>query len=300
MSLRAKPTACDTCRKGGFQCDLDNYVDDCGACTSLGIQCFVTDDYNVTVHKVPQRTLHKFQSAELVNRIGDLGQVLHNYQSNGEITYAIINEIVSKFEGVSEEALNYQEVQGFLAFHFSSIISWFKNYPDHQVWYVARHDQKTMQSLKELSVVLKLLHNPRVSRGANWFAWQIAIIESEEQDPSDSLPENENQTQTSPSNTANGPERMPSADIQDGESYAGELQDGEPQDEELQARESQAGEPQAGELQDKEPQAGESQAGEPQDEEPQDGEPQVEDEETKVSTVGCIQLEALPMEALSL
>ncbi|TGO28249.1 hypothetical protein BPAE_0030g00350 [Botrytis paeoniae] len=237
VSPKAKPTACDTCRRLNIQCDLDNYIDDCERCTSIGERCFITDDYNITIHKVPQRTLHKFRSAEFVYQVAALAQDLHNNQSNGEKTYALIEAIVSKFEGIPEEAINYQEIQGFLASNFSSIIRWFKKNPDHQVWNVARYDQKTRQSLKKLGAILKSLDYPRYSTSASCFAWQLATIESEEQSPSDSLSDNHNQTYTTSSDPANEPERMLSADIQVGESQVGESQD-----EGLQAEDLQAGE----------------------------------------------------------
>ncbi|TGO52756.1 hypothetical protein BCON_0135g00050 [Botryotinia convoluta] len=241
VSPKAKPTACDTCRRLNAQCDLENYIDDCGRCTRLGIRCFITDDYNITIHKVPQRTLHKFDSAKFLYHMVKLRRELHDNQSNGEETCAIIEAVVSNFEGIPEEAINYQEVIGFFSFNFLSLISWIKSNPDHQVWNVARYDQKTRQSLTRLGAILKSLDYPRISIDVNWFAWQVTIIESEEQSPSDSLSDNHNQTHTGSSNPANEPEHMLSADIQAGESQAGESQVGESQAEGLQAEDLQAG-----------------------------------------------------------
>ncbi|KAF5874351.1 uncharacterized protein Bfra_004357 [Botrytis fragariae] len=257
VSPKAKPTACDTCRRLNIQCNLDNYIDDCERCTSLGERCFITDDYNITIHKVPQRTLHNLNSTEVIYQLGALGMELHNKQSDGKNTHAIVDAFVSKFEGISEEAINYPEVQGFLAYHLSGLIMWFKNNPDHQVWNVALYDQKTRQSLKKLSDILKSLQYPRYSNSASCFAWLLNTIDSEGQNPSDSLSDNHNQAHTTSSDPANEPERRLSADIQAGESQAGESQARESQAESLQAGDLQAGDLQAGDLQ-----AGDSQAGE--------------------------------------
>ncbi|TGO38477.1 hypothetical protein BHYA_0074g00250 [Botrytis hyacinthi] len=229
-SPKVKPKACDNCRRLNIQCDLDNYIDDCERCTRLGEKCFITDDYNITIYKVPQRTLHKFRSAEFIFEVLALHYDLHSNQSNGEKTSATIDKIVSKFKGISEEAINYQEFKGFFAYHFTCIISWFKTNREHQVWTFARYDQKTRQSLIKLGAILKSLDCPDYSASAACFLWQIDTIKAEEQSLRESLSGNYNQTHTASSDPANEPERMLSADIQAGESQAEESQDGELQD----------------------------------------------------------------------
>lgn len=147
VSPKAKPTACDACRRLGVKCSLDNYVDDCERCTNLRTSCFITDDYNITIHKVPQRALQKFRSATFLVQMANLRRELEDIESNGKNTYAIIEAVVSNFEGISEEAINYPEVMGFFVFNFSSLINWIKIYSSHQVWHVAKYDRKTLRSL---------------------------------------------------------------------------------------------------------------------------------------------------------
>lgn len=152
-SPEVKPTACDTCRRLNIQCNLDNYIDDCERCTSLGERCFITDDYNVTIYKVPQRALHKFHSAKFICDIVALSHELHDRQSNGENTYVILDKIASEFVVIPEEAIQYEEVRGFLCYHFGNVMRWFQMNPEHQVWTVARYDQKTKQSLYVLLII---------------------------------------------------------------------------------------------------------------------------------------------------
>lgn len=154
-SPEVKPTACDTCRRLNFQCNLDNYIDDCERCTSLGERCFITEDYNVTIYKVPQRALHKFHSAKFICEIGALSHELHDRQSNGENTYVILDKIASEFAVIPEEAIQYEEVKGLLCYHFANVMRWFQMNPEHQVWTVARYDQKTKQSLYVLLIILR-------------------------------------------------------------------------------------------------------------------------------------------------
>ncbi|TEY83144.1 hypothetical protein BOTCAL_0025g00030 [Botryotinia calthae] len=228
VSPKAKPTACDACRRLELKCSLNNYVDDCERCTNLRTRCFITDDYNITIRKVPQRALQKFKSAEFLEQIVNLRRELEDSESNGENTYAVIEAVVSNFKGISEEAINYPEVRGFFVFNFSSLINWIKIYSDHQVWNVARYDQKTLQSLTKLGAIMNSIHYSPISASVNWFVWQVNIIESERLSPSDSLPDNHSQTHTSSSEPVNEPECMLSADIQ-----AGELQAEDPQVREL-------------------------------------------------------------------
>ena len=147
VSPKAKPTACDACRKLGVKCSLNNYVDDCERCTSLKTSCFVTDDYNITIHKVPQRALQNFRSVKFLVQMANLRRELEDSESDGKNTYVIIDAVVSNFEGISKEAINYPEFMGFFALNFSSLINWIKIYSGHQVWNVAKYDQKTLQSL---------------------------------------------------------------------------------------------------------------------------------------------------------
>ncbi|KAF7901212.1 hypothetical protein EAF00_003433 [Botryotinia globosa] len=229
-SPEVKPTACDTCRKLNIQCSLDNYIDDCERCTSLGERCFITDDYNITIHKVPQRTLHNFQSSGFISEVIALQIELRDNQSNGENTYAIIDRLVSRFEGIPKEAIKYQEIKGFLNYHFMFVFSWFQDKREHQVWTVARYDEKTRQSLKKLGAILKSLELRHYTHSVACFAWQIDTIEAEEPIPGEAFSRDHNQTHTAPSGPTNGPERMLSGETQVEESRVEESRDGELQD----------------------------------------------------------------------
>ncbi|KAF7944567.1 uncharacterized protein EAE97_005200 [Botrytis byssoidea] len=229
-SPKVKPTACDPCRKLNIQCNLDNYIDDCERCTSLGEKCFVTDDYNITIHKVPQRTLHNFNSGGFVSALIALHIGLRDNQSNGENTYAIIDRLVSKFEGIPKEATKYQEINGFLNYHFMYLFSWFQENREHQVWTVARYDEKTRQSLKKLGAILKSIELRHYRHSVALFAWQIDTIEAEEPSPGEALSNDHNQTHAASSDPTNEPERMLSGETQAGESRVEESQHGELQD----------------------------------------------------------------------
>ncbi|TGO08260.1 hypothetical protein BTUL_0217g00040 [Botrytis tulipae] len=229
-SPKVKPKACDNCRRLDIQCNLDNYIDDCERCTSLGERCFITDDYNITIHKVPQRTLHNFQSSGFLREVIALHMDLRDNQSNGENTYAIIDRLVSKFEGIPEEAIKYQEIHGFLTYHFMLVFIWFKENREHQVWTVARYDEKTRQSLKKLGAILKSLELRHCSHSVACFAWQIDTIEAEEPSLGEALSNDHNQTRTAPSVPTNEPGRILSGETQVGESRVEESQDGELQD----------------------------------------------------------------------
>ncbi|KAF7900553.1 uncharacterized protein EAF01_007855 [Botrytis porri] len=194
------------------------------------------------------RTLHNFKSSEVMYQLGVLAQELHDKQSDGENTYAVIDAFVSKFERIPKEAINYPEIQGFLAYHLADLIIWFRKHSDHQLWNVSQYDQKTRQSLIKLGDILKALDYPRYSNSASCFAWLLATIEAGAQSPRDSLLDNHNQTHTTSSDPANEPERKGSANIQAEDLQAGELQAADLQTGELHAGELQAGELQAGDL----------------------------------------------------
>ncbi|CCD52946.1 hypothetical protein ACHAPC_006709 [Botrytis cinerea] len=225
VSPKAKPTACDACRKLGVKCSLNNYVDDCERCTSLKTSCFVTDDYNITIHKVPQRALQNFRSVKFLVQMANLRRELEDSESDGKNTYVIIDAVVSNFEGISKEAINYPEFMGFFALNFSSLINWIKIYSGHQVWNVAKYDQKTLQSLTKLGAIMKSLNCSPISTSVSWLVWQISIIGSERPSHSDSLPDNRSQTHTSSSKLVYEPEHMLPAESQAEDSQAEDSQD---------------------------------------------------------------------------
>ncbi|TGO58641.1 hypothetical protein BOTNAR_0177g00030 [Botryotinia narcissicola] len=139
--------------------------------------------------------LYNFHSAGFISEVIALHIDLRDNQSNGENTHAIIDRLVSKYEGIPEEAIKYQEINGFLTYYFMFLFSWFQENREHQVWTVARHDEKTRQSL-----------------------------------PGEALSNDYNQTHAAPSDPTNEPERMLSGETQAGESRVEESQHGELQD----------------------------------------------------------------------